>query len=54
MMKVIEELTEDWKACDYEIVVLESEIRRAYATIKRLDAKIESIQAQIALLQEQE
>jgi hypothetical protein len=53
-MNVIEELTEDWKACDYEIVVLESEIRGAYDTIKRLNAKIENIQTQIAFLQEQE
>jgi hypothetical protein len=50
----IGKLTSIWKSYNDEVVGLEEDIRIAYSKIKRLDAKIENIQAQIAFLQEQE
>ena len=54
MVDMIDELTSKWLSYNDQVVDLEEGIRIAYSKIKRLDAKIENIQAQIAFLQEQE
>ena len=54
MTDMIDKLTSEWLAYNDEIIDLEESIRMAYGKIKRLDAKIETIQTHIAFLQEQE
>ena len=49
---LIAKLTLEWKACDDKIVVLKRAVRIASGDIKRLKAQIESVQTQIAMLQE--
>ena len=51
---LIAKLTLEWKSCDDKIVVLKRNIRIAAGDIKRLAAQIESVQTQIAMLQEYE